>query len=62
MADITKLKQFGIHTVAGVQMTTRRALLKIKGLSEVKIEKIKDACNKLLVSYPSCTVVRHKFD
>lgn len=49
MADITKLKQAGIHTVAGAQMTTRRQLAKVKGFSEIKIEKIKDACTKLIV-------------
>lgn len=49
MADITKLKQAGIHTVSGAQMTTRRHLAKIKGFSEAKIEKIKEACAKLLV-------------
>ena len=37
MADITKLKQAGIHTVSGAQMTTRRALGKIKGFSEIKV-------------------------
>lgn len=29
---------------------TKRNLLKIKGLSEVKVEKIKDAAKKLMVS------------
>jgi hypothetical protein len=37
MADIAKLKQAGIHTVAGAQMTTRRNLTKIKGFSEIKV-------------------------
>ncbi|KAG1173506.1 hypothetical protein G6F70_005804 [Rhizopus microsporus] len=36
VADITKLKTAGLCTVRGVQMTTKRALLKIKGLSETK--------------------------
>ncbi|KAI8908846.1 meiotic recombination protein dmc1/lim15-like protein [Powellomyces hirtus] len=47
-ADIQKLKSNGITTVRAVQMTTARNLAKIKGLSEVKIEKMKDAAGKLL--------------
>lgn len=31
----------------GVQMTTKRALLKIKGLSETKVDKIKEAALKI---------------
>lgn len=46
--DIAKLKASGIATVRGVQMTTIRNLSKIKGLSEIKIDKMKDAANKLL--------------
>ncbi|KAJ3038599.1 Meiotic recombination protein dmc1 [Rhizophlyctis rosea] len=49
-ADITKLKTNGITTIRGVQMTTVRNLSKIKGLSEAKIEKIKESANKLLPS------------
>lgn len=30
-------------------MTTRRSLAKIKGFSEVKVEKVKEACSKLIV-------------
>lgn len=37
MADITKLKQSGIHTISAVVMTTRRNLAKIKGFSEAKV-------------------------
>ncbi|KNC98933.1 meiotic recombinase Dmc1 [Spizellomyces punctatus DAOM BR117] len=47
-ADIQKLKGNGITTVRAVQMTTCRNLAKIKGLSEAKIEKMKEAANKLL--------------
>ncbi|XP_027897927.1 meiotic recombination protein DMC1/LIM15 homolog isoform X2 [Xiphophorus couchianus] len=36
MADIKKLKSVGICTVKGIQMTTRKALCNIKGLSEAK--------------------------
>ncbi|KAK0500573.1 Rad51-domain-containing protein [Armillaria luteobubalina] len=39
--DILKLKAASINTVSGVNMTTRRNLLKIKGMSEAKVEKIK---------------------
>ncbi|KAJ3180829.1 Meiotic recombination protein dmc1 [Gaertneriomyces sp. JEL0708] len=47
-ADIQKLKTSGITTVRAVQMTTIRNLSKIKGLSETKIEKMKEAAAKLL--------------
>ncbi|XP_066563382.1 meiotic recombination protein DMC1/LIM15 homolog [Amia ocellicauda] len=50
MADIKKLKTVGICTVKGIQMTTRRALCNIKGLSEAKVEKIKEAAGKILES------------
>uniref|UniRef100_A0A665U9G4 RecA family profile 2 domain-containing protein n=1 Tax=Echeneis naucrates TaxID=173247 RepID=A0A665U9G4_ECHNA len=48
MADIKKLKSVGICTVKGIQMTTRKALCNIKGLSEAKVEKIKEATGKML--------------
>ncbi|XP_067285779.1 meiotic recombination protein DMC1/LIM15 homolog isoform X2 [Pseudorasbora parva] len=48
MADIKKLKSVGICTVKGVQMTTRRALCNVKGLSEAKVDKIKEAVGKLM--------------
>ncbi|XP_071398904.1 meiotic recombination protein DMC1/LIM15 homolog [Centroberyx affinis] len=50
MADIKKLKSVGICTVKGIQMTTRRALCNIKGLSEAKVEKIKEAAGKMLTN------------
>ncbi|KAI9055802.1 hypothetical protein LZ554_000742 [Drepanopeziza brunnea f. sp. 'monogermtubi'] len=46
-ADITKLKSNNIHTVATLISTTTRRLLKIKGFSDIKVEKIKDAAKKL---------------
>ncbi|KAF1807531.1 meiotic recombinase Dmc1 [Mucor lusitanicus] len=46
VADITKLKAAGVCTVRGVQMMTKKALLKIKGLSETKVDKIKEAAIK----------------
>ncbi|KAK1881523.1 Meiotic recombination protein DMC1/LIM15 like [Dissostichus eleginoides] len=48
MADIKKMKLVGICTVKGIQMTTRKALCNIKGLSEAKVEKIKEAAGKML--------------
>ncbi|KAJ3208060.1 Meiotic recombination protein dmc1 [Clydaea vesicula] len=49
-ADITKLKTSGITSVKAVIMTHSRSLMKIKGLSEAKIEKIKEAAGKLIKS------------
>ncbi|KAG2230282.1 hypothetical protein INT48_001524, partial [Thamnidium elegans] len=46
VADITKLKTAGVCTVRGVQMMTKKSLLKIKGLSETKVDKIKEAALK----------------
>ena len=51
MADIKKMKLVGICTVKGIQMTTRKALCNIKGLSEAKVEKIKEAAGKMLVKW-----------
>ncbi|XP_062839012.1 meiotic recombination protein DMC1/LIM15 homolog isoform X2 [Anolis carolinensis] len=48
VADIKKLKSVGICTIKGIQMTTKRALCNVKGLSEAKVEKIKEAANKLI--------------
>ncbi|KAG9083426.1 Meiotic recombination protein dmc1 [Ceratobasidium sp. 370] len=48
--DIAKLKKEGICTISGVRMTSRRNLLKIKGMSEAKVEKIKEASQKILGS------------
>jgi len=49
-ADIQKLKSAGICTVKSVLSTTCKNLQKIKGLSEAKVEKIRDACNKIVPS------------
>ncbi|KAI0801118.1 hypothetical protein C8Q74DRAFT_467829 [Fomes fomentarius] len=48
--DILKLKAAAINTVSGVNMTTRRQMLKLKGMSEAKVEKIKEAAHKILGS------------
>ncbi|KAI0784972.1 Rad51-domain-containing protein [Abortiporus biennis] len=50
MQDILKLKAAAINTVSGVNMTTRRQMLKIKGMSDAKVEKIKEAAHKILGS------------
>ncbi|KAJ8658144.1 meiotic recombinase Dmc1 [Lichtheimia ornata] len=46
VADINKLKSAGVCTIRGAQMMTKKTLLKIKGLSETKVDKIKDAASK----------------
>lgn len=48
MSDIQKLKAAGIHSVSTVLSTTRKNMIKIKGLSEVKVEKIKEVAKKLV--------------
>ncbi|XP_063244458.1 meiotic recombination protein DMC1/LIM15 homolog isoform X1 [Bacillus rossius redtenbacheri] len=47
VADIKKLKGAGICTIRGIQMCTRKRLCGIKGFSEAKVDKIKEACIKL---------------
>ncbi|KAL1599367.1 hypothetical protein SLS59_006384 [Nothophoma quercina] len=44
--DISKLKANGYYTIASVHAATRRNLLKIKGFSEIKVDKVKDALAK----------------
>lgn len=50
-ADLKKLKAAGICTVRGVQMTTRRKMCNIKGLSEAKVDKIKEVRRRDLLKY-----------
>ncbi|RZF39375.1 hypothetical protein LSTR_LSTR000896 [Laodelphax striatellus] len=47
VADIKKLKSSGICTVKGIVMCTRKKLCAIKGFSEAKVDKIKEACAKI---------------
>lgn len=47
VADIKKLKSSGICTIKGVQMITRRKLCAVKGISEAKVDKIKEAVAKI---------------
>lgn len=46
-ADIQKLKIAGICTIKGVNMTSKRTLSKVKGLSEAKVDKIKETACKI---------------
>ncbi|KAJ9077550.1 Meiotic recombination protein dmc1, partial [Entomophthora muscae] len=48
VADIQKLRSAGHCTVRSIQMATRKNLIKVKGLSDMKVEKIKDAASKIL--------------
>jgi hypothetical protein len=50
--DIAKLKANGYYTIASVHSSTRRNLLKIKGFSEIKVDKVKDAITKCQVHCP----------
>ena len=45
-AAVTKLT-VSYNAMQGVQMTTRKKLCTIKGISEAKMEKIKEACTKI---------------
>lgn len=56
--DITKLKNSGYYTIASVHAATRRNLLKIKGFSEIKVDKVKDAIAKCQVHLHSFFFIR----
>jgi len=47
-ADIKKLTEAGYQTVESVAFTTKKNLLVIKGLTEPKIDKIMEACQKVV--------------
>ena len=47
VADLKKLKSAGICTIRGLKMNTKKKLCQIKGLSEAKVDKIKEAIAKL---------------
>lgn len=38
----------GYHTVEAVAFTPRKTLIQVKGLSEAKVDKILEACSKLV--------------
>ncbi|OTF75732.1 DNA repair protein RAD51-like protein [Euroglyphus maynei] len=46
--DIKKLQEYGFHTIEAIAYTPRKALEKIKGISENKAEKIINAAIKLV--------------
>ena len=63
VADIKKLKSAGICTVRGIQMTTKRKLCAIKGLSEAKVDKMKEAILKICGSGAGfCTALQHSLN
>lgn len=45
--DIKRLAEAGYHTVDSLTMTSRRALAKVKGISDTKCDKIMEAAGKL---------------
>lgn len=46
-ADLKKLKAVGICTVRGLKMVTKKKLSNIKGLSDAKVDKIREALTKV---------------
>lgn len=58
VADINKLKEAGLHTVDAVAMATKRQLLSIKGVSDVKADKfIKAARESVNVGFTTAADV-----
>jgi len=63
VADIKKLKTAGICTVKGIQMITKRKLCAIKGLSEAKVDKMKEAVLKICGANAGfCTALQHSMN
>ena len=44
--DIKKLEEAGYHTIESVAFTPKKHLILVKGLSEAKVDKILEACQK----------------
>lgn len=44
-----RVQAAGICTIKGIMMTTKKRLCDIKGLSEAKVDKIKESAAKLMV-------------
>lgn len=60
-ADITKLKGAGICTVKGLLMVTRKDLLNIKGITDVKVDKMVEAAQKIeSLGFYKATVISNK--
>lgn len=51
-SDVKKLVDAGVHTVEGLARASRKQLAQIKGLSEQKVEKLKQigACTRVVAS------------
>ena len=47
VSDIKKLQDYGLNTIGQVLQLSMRELISIKGLSEAKIEKIREAARKM---------------
>ncbi len=47
-ADVKKLREANYHTVQSIIMSTKKDLTSVKGLSDAKVEKILEACHKIL--------------
>ncbi|KAG6548992.1 hypothetical protein Mapa_009434 [Marchantia paleacea] len=59
--DIKKLKEAGFCTVEAVAYSPKRDLLKIKGLSEAKVDKISEAASKLVpMGFTSATMMHEQ--
>jgi DNA repair protein RAD51 len=46
-SDITKLRDAGFNSIEAITYSTKKTLVPIKGLSEIKVDKIIDACSKI---------------
>jgi len=46
--DIKKMEEAGFHTVEAVAFTPKKHLIIVKGLSEAKVDKIIEACSKII--------------
>ena len=47
VSDISKLRDAGFNSIESVTYSTKKTLVSIKGLSEIKVEKIIDASLKI---------------
>lgn len=60
-ADIKKLKDGGVYTVEGLMFTIKKDLLKIKGISDSKLDKVLEAASKLVYTgFESATEIHMK--
>ncbi|CAI7731369.1 unnamed protein product [Closterium sp. NIES-54] len=56
--DVKKLREGGLFTVEAVAFTSRKDLLKIKGISEAKVDRLNEAASKLVpMGFQSATHV-----